>query len=206
MARRHTQPLEIRAGIACAQGTCMPDPAVTMEWDLVPDPSCLHVLYRLRNRGAHTVYVLDRLVEPSGTGLIASRRAMVLAGMPGTARLVLGHVTPEQSAFPPYPPVARALAPGRLLAAVTRVPLPLEAWHPHGATRALDGLVTRVTLAVGLLDGSGRWSSLRLRDGEEVVVPDLPFAAARQRFVRGDARPAPARGPEAEWLGGLFRA
>jgi hypothetical protein len=98
------------------------------------------------------------------------------------------------------------MPPGRLPAAVTRVPLPLAAWHPTGATRPLDGLVTRMTLEVGLLEGSGRWRRTRLRDGEEVSVPDLPYVSARQGFVRGSARAVPARGPDRDWLGGVLRA
>jgi|GEM_PF-3181166 len=136
----------------------------------------IQVHYTVSNEGASAVYVLDRvIVFAAEQGFAEAQTAIIrLAAPEEPHRMVLsrGYVAPPVSfVMLELLPAARQLEPGQSLQGEARIPLPLQAWHPHEGALPLAAETTEWELRIGLLPVFCELSELQLEDGTLAQVP-----------------------------------
>lgn len=165
---------------------------IFLDWTAAADQGRLYLEYTFHNRGPSTVWLLDRLLLPTGRAAAFALSAAVLPGGRRHARILLGHAEPLHPVSVVLAPAARAVAPGASHAGSLSVPLPLRGWQPNGQAAPIDPIVASLTLEVGVLRELDRWCTYPLEDGGTIRAPLRAAVVAAQEVVSGRRLPMPA--------------
>lgn len=170
--------------------TTPPDQPVSAQLQVVHDHAALVATCTVKNLTASPIWVLDTVIDKDAP----SERAIVSRGDPGTARLVLGYLSPqsqmpqiEQGVGKMVAPIATELAAGASRTRTVRIALPIHTWHPYLEMAPLRD-PRELVLEVGYLTSEPPWSPRELAGGR---VPTVAHVHTAQQWARSQPVPLP---------------
>jgi hypothetical protein len=166
---------------------------VELSWSLDAKGSALEISYALVNRLETDIFVADRLIAyHQGKRVLVPERVIVTAGdAEGSVRFARSLVKTRTTQMD-HPPGAQRLAAGATHRGSARVDLPVRGWHNYGTPPATPPKPTTAILEIAYLVGDDiEWGSVKLTDGTDVTIPQLPSYRRLARTIRSAPQPIP---------------